>query len=302
MIKRPMAKQRLIRFLVALTVATAFYLGNLLLQTGVGNSDIPAGADIAHAQGPLDFVARITKALAQGTVKIIVGLAVPGYEPEGELANTRAINAQRAAITRAQDQLLKALSSQNVTAIKQFEFIPYMAMELDAAALAALKISPTVTIVEEDILAAPTLSDTVPLIRAHYAHTLFYKGSGQAVAILDTGVDNDHAALSTKIVSEACYSTTSGNATSLCPGGAGSSTASNSGDNCLTSISGCDHGTHVAGIAAGVAPEADIIAIQVFSRFDDTAGNTACGDFPRSQTEFGNEGFCGDTPDSQTGI
>ena len=41
---------------------------------------------------------------------------------------------------------------------------------------------------------------------------------------------------------------------------------------CAAFISGCDHGTHVAGIAAGsgsqssgVAPDADIMAIQVFS-------------------------------------
>ena len=41
--------------------------------------------------------------------------------------------------------------------------------------------------------------------------------------------------------------------------------------NCSTSISGCDHGTHVAGIVAGkgpdfngVAKDANLIAMQVF--------------------------------------
>ncbi len=88
------------------------------------------------------------------------------------------------------------------------------------------------------------------------------------------------------MVSEACYSTTySGySSTTLCPDEAEASTASGSGLPC-SGISGCDHGTHVAGIAAGkpyddvtrtgVAPGAELIAIQIFSRFDSSA---VCGD------------------------
>ncbi|NJN95732.1 MAG: S8 family serine peptidase [Anaerolineales bacterium] len=62
-----------------------------------------------------------------------------------------------------------------------------------------------------------------------------------------------------------------------------------SGTNCALTIGGCDHGTHVAGIAAGnnnggnigVARDATLIAIQVFSRFDDdllSGGPTPCAD------------------------
>jgi hypothetical protein len=80
------------------------------------------------------------------------------------------------------------------------------------------------------------------------------------------------------------------NATSLCPGGVTSSTAAGSAAPC-TGINGCDHGTHVAGIAAGrgsgstrfngVAPDASIFVIQVFSRFTDTPGNRPCADANR---------------------
>ena len=88
-----------------------------------------------------------------------------------------------------------------------------------------------------------------------------------------------------KVVSEACYSSTvAGQSTSLCPGGAAASTAVGSGVNCSTSIPGCDHGTHVASIAAGnsasikgVAPGAKLIAIQVFSRF---TSPSYCGSAP----------------------
>ena len=49
------------------------------------------------------------------------------------------------------------------------------------------------------------------------------------------------------------------------------------------SLTGCDHGTHVAGIAAGksasrqgAAPRANIVAIQVFSRYEDSSSWTPC--------------------------
>src|SRR5690606_13332756 len=61
-----------------------------------------------------------------------------------------------------------------------------------------------------------------------------------------------------------------------------SSVAAGSGAAC-TGVSGCDHGTHTAGIAtgvngdplapSGVAPGAGLVSIQVFTRFD---SGTAC--------------------------
>ena len=113
-----------------------------------------------------------------------------------------------------------------------------------------------------------------------------YTGAGQAIAILDTGVDKTHPFFTTggnKVVSEACYSSNvSGQSSTVCPGGVEESTAEGSGIDCTAAaagytgaISNCRHGTHVAGIAAGndggadigVAKDADIIAIQVFSLF-----------------------------------
>ena len=114
-------------------------------------------------------------------------------------------------------------------------------------------------------------------------------GDGYAVAVLDTGVDKNHTffndANGSAVVSEYCASTTyiDGGVnviSSLCPAGAATSAASGSGLNCDSNVPGCDHGTHVAGIVAGrptslsigtvrgVAPDADIIAIHVFSRGD----------------------------------
>lgn len=144
-----------------------------------------------------------------------------------------------------------------------------MALEVDTADFQALLASPEVTHIQEDIAVPPMLTESVPLIGGSGGSFSGQSGSGQTVAILDTGVATGHPVFSGKIVSEACYSTAmSGQSTSVCPNGQNSQTGSGAGINCNTAITGCDHGTHVAAIAAGttgVAKDAKIIAIQVFS-------------------------------------
>jgi uncharacterized repeat protein (TIGR01451 family) len=115
-----------------------------------------------------------------------------------------------------------------------------------------------------------------------------FRGDDWAVVILDTGIDTDHPFYSGRVVWQACFSAGAGGAT-LCPNGMNTQTGPGAAE--VTNGMGapiaacddgvgnqiCDHGPHVAGIAAGedpgtqgyngVAPSASIIPIQVFTRF-----------------------------------
>lgn len=223
------------------------------------------------------FDSLIAKARSDGPLRVIVGLKVDDFEPEGRLTDAAEVAAQREAIARAQDVVVDRLAAFDAKVNRRFRFVPYTVLTVDAATLEQLKLSDDVISIEEDVAVAPDLATSVPLIGSPTAWAAGHSGAGQAVAILDTGVDKTHSFLSGKVVSEACFSSNTSFSRSVCPGGVSSSTSSGSGVNCATFIEGCTHGTHVAGIAAGkgtsfsgVARDANIISIQVFSRFDST--------------------------------
>lgn len=217
-------------------------------------------------------------------VRIIVGVRGT-FVPEGRLvAQARA--AQRADIRERLRAVMSRLPPVTVARGRAFTTIPFFAAEVDAVTLLQLEQDPDVVSIEEDVAVPATLAQSIGIVGATAAWSAGYTGSGWAVAILDTGVDKSHSFMGGRVVSEACYSNGGGfgGQTSLCPGGASSSTASGSGVNC-TGYNACSHGTHVAGIAAGasssfsgVAPAAGVIAIQVFTGFP--ADYSVCGGSP----------------------
>ena len=249
-------------------------------NTAVPQSDKPVVTvkPTAMAQRARAFDALAAKARAEGRVRIIVGLRDEGGSGASSASSFKDSAARAAMVSRvdrAQQALLVRMNSHRVSSVRKFKYIPYLAMEVDAAALEALASDPQVVSIEEDKLLKPMLEESVPLVGAPQAWSQGFSGSGQTIAIVDTGVDKTHRFLAGKVVSEACYSG-GGNGESLCPGGVTQSTSAGSGMPCSdTDLAGCFHGTHVAGIAAGrgpdfsgVARDANLISIQVFSKFE----------------------------------
>ncbi len=229
------------------------------------------------------FDRLISIAESKGSARVIVGIRAE-YVPEGKLSEDR-MRAQRHSIKESQDDLLRRLEVFRIADIKQFEYIPYVAFAANAAALKRMRQDSLVFSIEEDKISDAGLAESTAMIGAPAAWANGYTGSQQTVAILDSGVDKFHGFLFGKVIDESCYSSNvPGTATSFCPGGATESTLPDSGLNCPAEISGCGHGTHLAGIAAGrgasfsgVAKDASIISIQIFSKFETAA---SCGSTP----------------------
>jgi hypothetical protein len=106
---------------------------------------LPAlAATAARAQGGEKIPREvIDHAAAQGTVLVLVGLAVP-WQMESSLTDDE-IRAQRVTIASIQGDLLTVLEGRNYKLIRRYDQIPGLALEVGADALAELARSPIVT-------------------------------------------------------------------------------------------------------------------------------------------------------------
>lgn len=229
----------------------------------------------------------VAKAKKNGSVRVIVGLNVSGLPdpiqlPEKE--RSKALQDRKKMVAEAQDRMLSRLAKHKIRSVKKASYGPDLAMSVDSLALEALIADPDVLSIGEDKIHFPTLNQTVPLIGADQAWASGFDATGYLIAVLDTGVDSSHSFLSGKVVGESCFSTIDSgpgwNASSLCPNGSSSQTGAGAAVPC--GPPGCEHGTHVAGIAAGnsssisgVAKSANLMAAQVFTLFSGTVCPTS---------------------------
>lgn len=240
-----------------------------------------------NAIAPPSKFAQLKSTRFEGQLPVIIQLDVDAALSENNL-NKAAVQEQRSRISNLQNQILTKLNSANISAVKSFANLPLLALHSDVESLRQLALDPQVVAIFPDELSAPTLAGSTPLIGATtlWNSVPAIEGNGQVVAVLDTGVDKTHPFLAGKVVDEACFSTTEATqgSVSVCPNGNNEQLGNGAGVNCAGNVSGCSHGTHVAGIAAGlgntfsgVARGADIMAIQVFSRFN---SQNICGSSP----------------------
>jgi len=229
----------------------------------------------------------------QGRVRVIIKLDVPNIADltaASSAFNVSEMGEKAGQMAREADaDLASAISSVSGRVISNlkrlgssfdinhtYATMPLIALNASENALNILASLPEVTTIVEDRLDKPLLDNTVGLVGAKKAWAGNYTGEGWYVAILDTGIRKSHEFFAGKSVVEACYALGSDGTgpEGDCPNGQTSMTGNNSAVHYASTYEGYDHGTHVAGIATGnngslfgVAKDANIIAVQVFSRF-----------------------------------
>lgn len=249
-----------------------------------------------------DREALLAKAQESGRVRVIVTFSVSDLEnlqktsqafkatppgrarPETDNLKAKAADAALAgAIEEAGSKIFGELDlSGRIQHI--FKTVPQALITADSREILALAGHPGVIRVTEDRLvpapvSSPAVDDEKENTAAGYGVTIInaprawdkgYDGTGWYVAVLDTGVRTSHEMFTGKDIVEACFSSNTSDASSLCPGGVPEAT----GPGSAVPPDRFGHGSHVSGIAvgkqpngslSGVAPKADLIAIQVFS-------------------------------------
>ena len=144
-------------------VTTALVLGTLLLTTGTE-------VGFAQQSSKVSQVVR-DRVAAEGRARVIVQLAAPDRRAATGRRSAAQIRGQRNDIARERGRLRASLRGRGHRVMHEFADAPFMALDIDAAALAELEsaASPAVRVFE-DRLMAPTLTESVPHIGADLAH------------------------------------------------------------------------------------------------------------------------------------
>jgi subtilisin family serine protease len=202
----------------------------------------------------------------------------------------------KTAISTVADTVLYKLNGTQYQLNRRYSYMPYLALEVSGDAWDALKkmkevkkIKRSKAYIKKPLkkvkkstsadVSSPMLTNTVTLTGANGAWNKGYTGSGYYVAILDTGIRNSHEFFDGKTIKEHCFSVEA-----QCPGNTTEADGTGSAAHYDDDYGAWQHGTVVAGIAAGhrsnntlngVAKGANIIAVQVCSYYEDCSPVTS---------------------------
>ncbi len=220
-------------------------------------------ANVANADHQATIGLRLAEVLQKiqtpsEKIAITVTLKREDLAPPGQ--------ARRAAVHARQNRVLGSVARGAFEMTYRYESVSGFAGRAPAAWIEAIRRHPEVAAIHLDWEVRGTLVEGNALIGADTAHVAGLTGSGVSVAVLDTGIDTDHPDLADDLVAEQCFCNDHPSPTrGCCPlGGPQQSGAGSAEDD-------EGHGTHTSGIitsggvvaAAGVAPDAGIVAIKV---------------------------------------
>lgn len=179
---------------------------------------------------------------------LLPALPAPGLR---SVARRRALAERSLALGDLVDPLLEALPG-DVDLVRRYSHVPQVALTLASRDAAERVLAlPGVTGMDADVVVETTDAESFPMIGQPEATLAGFQGAGTAVAVLDTGADwmvadlGSCTAVGTPATCRVAY------AADFAP-------SDGSRDN-------NGHGTNVSAIVAGVAPQTDILALDVFN-------------------------------------
>ena len=211
----------------------------------------------ARAQEAADEYSLLSsEAVEQGEVAILA----TGWHPvTGETLDPGSAGGM-VAVTG--DEFVKSVSNQGeVSGVRRFEYLPFVAMTVNRSALEATKrYNPGVRL-WKDWPVETSLVESGSMVGTSLLHRRGYTGKGTYIAVIDTGTDVRHPFIAARPIIEAC-------AADRCPNGRNRMLgrgAARPVDAHGTHVAGISLGRHKGGRLLGVAPEAGIIAINVYN-------------------------------------
>ena len=230
-------------------------------------------ANAAPVVGTKVADAAVQRAASEGRVRVLVMLrpqvTVPALSPDAALKRTAEAEPRPMLHPKVRAQVDRVLSAlprrSQARVLRRFERIPAIVMEVDAGTLAVLARDPRVLRVDVDAAGgmASAPDESTVLNQMHQLPELGFAGSGMKVAVIDSGIDTDHADFRGRIVGQQCYC-----AANCCPNGS----ATQSGAGAAEDDQG--HGTNVAGIIGGdgtvaprgALPSVSLVAVKMLDR------------------------------------
>ena len=186
--------------------------------------------------------AAATPGVIPGQYLVLLDAAVPYGMPQTRKAKT---------FRDYKNRLLNEMQMAESRVLQRYSHLPMMAMHLpDKADRDRLRKNPLVRAIYPNRILYTQLAESLPLIRQSLPAELGYGGFGTTIAILDTGLDYTRPEF--------------GNCTA--PGAPADCRVIEAVDIAADDGSRDEngHGTHVGAIAAAVAPEAGLVALDVF--------------------------------------
>lgn len=207
------------------------------------------------------------------SVAVIVGVRIDGGWSPVDARKPEKAAAQRQRIQEKKAKVLRAHPTAKKVAGRDYRSIPYFVLEVDDQALRKLMADDDITSIEESRAGERTLVESTAVIGSRTANLRGYDGSGQAVIILDDGVQSSHPFIYGSVYpsDQACFSGANSTYLSVCPNGQTTMYGAGAGEPCPYN---CNHGTRVAGIVSGaspannmygVAPDSYLYSIQIYS-------------------------------------